>query len=334
MFRVLLLAALLPVLPQGASGRPVLPSPAPVPHAFEPEPAASDFDTLLRVQIFLDSQLFCPGKIDGRTGEFTRKAVAAWNVAHDIPDTDDWHAVLSASQSAVHGLWSGYTVRKGDVAYLSPGLPTTPEEQSKSGYLGYRSLAEMVAERFHTTETFLAAVNPRLPMERLKPGDILRVPNVNPFAIEDVKPSQQWKPDPGLSSRSVLVDAKERTAAVYNEQGQLFAFFPITPGEPKFIPVGQWKIEVMMSTPEFRWDKQMLHEGVRGKEAHMLPPGPNNPVGMLWAGLSKSGIGLHGTASPETIGRSQSAGCVRFANWDVVRLPSLIRPGAKVWVKK
>ena len=65
----------------------------------------------------------------------------------------------------------------------------------------------------------------------------------------------------------------------------------------------------------------------------MLPPGPNNPVGMLWAGLSKSGIGLHGTASPETIGRSRSAGCVRFANWDIVRLPTLIRPGARVWVK-
>ena len=88
----------------------------------------------------------------------------------------------------------------------------------------------------------------------------------------------------------------------------------------------------MVSTPTFRWDKQMLEAGKRGDTAYLIPPGPNNPVGILWAGLSKSGIGLHGTSSPRTIGRSQSAGCVRFANWDAIRLTNLVRPGAKVTV--
>jgi lipoprotein-anchoring transpeptidase ErfK/SrfK len=89
----------------------------------------------------------------------------------------------------------------------------------------------------------------------------------------------------------------------------------------------------MMTTPTFRYDKQFLEEGIRGKEAFQLPPGPNSPIGIIWNGISKSGIGLHGTASPKTIGRSQSAGCVRFANWDAIRLPSLVRPGAKVIVR-
>ena len=62
-------------------------------------------------------------------------------------------------------------------------------------------------------------------------------------------------------------------------------------------------------------------------------PAPNSPVGILWCGISKSGIGLHGTAMPRTIGRAQSAGCVRFANWDAIRLPTLIRPGSKVIVR-
>jgi lipoprotein-anchoring transpeptidase ErfK/SrfK len=36
---------------------------------------------------------------------------------------------------------------------------------------------------------------------------------------------------------------------------------------------------------------------------------------------------------PRTIGRTRSAGCVRLANWDAIRLPGLIRPGAKVIVR-
>ncbi|MBT44705.1 MAG: hypothetical protein CL922_04630 [Deltaproteobacteria bacterium] len=54
---------------------------------------------------------------------------------------------------------------------------------------------------------------------------------------------------------------------------------------------------------------------------------------MLWSGLTKSGIGIHGTASPRTIGRSLSAGCIRLANWDAARFPTLVRPGAKVVIR-
>jgi lipoprotein-anchoring transpeptidase ErfK/SrfK len=113
----------------------------------------------------------------------------------------------------------------------------------------------------------------------------------------------------------------------------MLAAFPITPGKPQFIPHGQWKIVNMTTTPDFRYDKQFLEQGTRSTTAFAIPPGPNSPVGILWAGLSKSGIGLHGTANPRTIGRAQSAGCVRFANWDAIRLPTLVRPGALVIVK-
>jgi lipoprotein-anchoring transpeptidase ErfK/SrfK len=122
-------------------------------------------------------------------------------------------------------------------------------------------------------------------------------------------------------------------AAVYTSDEMMVAAFPITPGKPQFIPVGTWKVQSMMTTPSFRYDKQFLEEGVRGEEAFQLPPGPNSPIGIIWCGLSKSGIGLHGTALPRTIGRTRSAGCVRLANWDAIRLPTLIRPGTKVIVR-
>jgi lipoprotein-anchoring transpeptidase ErfK/SrfK len=301
--------------------------------AFVGEPKAGQRDVILRVQIFLDGENFGPGIVDGQAGEFTRKAVAAWNVAHHRAPTDDWGAVLAESEKRVNSLHAAYRIREGDEKFLTSSLPSKPEQQEGFDYLGYRGLAEFVAERYHTSEKFLAALNPSRPLASLHTGDWLKVPNVEPFMIERLEPQRAWSRQSVLSTRAVLVDTGNKTAALYNENDALFAFFPITPGRKEFVPMGEWKIEVMLALPQFRWDKQMLEHGTRGPQAHLLAPGPNNPVGVLWAGLNKSGIGLHGTASPETIGRSRSAGCIRFANWDAVRLPELVRPGTRVLIK-
>jgi lipoprotein-anchoring transpeptidase ErfK/SrfK len=82
--------------------------------------------------------------------------------------------------------------------------------------------------------------------------------------------------------------------------------------------------------PWFRHDEGMLNYGVRTDDFHNLPPGPNNPVGVLWMGLNKKGIGIHGTNNPETIGRAASHGCIRLANWDAARVKDLVGPGNAV----
>jgi lipoprotein-anchoring transpeptidase ErfK/SrfK len=74
----------------------------------------------------------------------------------------------------------------------------------------------------------------------------------------------------------------------------------------------------------------MLKHGERSGHFFMLPPGPRNPVGVLWIALDKKGIGIHGTASPDSIGRSVSHGCIRLANWDVVRLAERVKFGTPV----
>ena len=200
--------------------------------------------------------------------------------------------------------------------------------------MGYRDIAEFVSEKFHTSVECLERINPGVSFSQLKGGAIITVPNVKtPFLIEQVPYSQKFGPDPVLSAHRVVVDTKERVATFYDDKDTLFASFPITPGQKKFIHVGSWIVQNMISTPEFRWDKSMLDEGKRSEQFYQLPPGPNNPVGIFWAGTNKTGIGLHGTSSPETIGRSESHGCVRLANWDAVRLPDLIRPGARMEMK-
>ena len=77
----------------------------------------------------------------------------------------------------------------------------------------------------------------------------------------------------------------------------------------------------------------MLEEGKRSSDSHLLPPGPNNPVGVIWIALDKEGVGIHGTDDPDSIGRSASHGCIRLANWDVVKLAAMVKPGVPVVVE-
>ena len=95
-------------------------------------------------------------------------------------------------------------------------------------------------------------------------------------------------------------------------------------------PVGTWKILGATVWPWFRYDEGMLNYGVRTENYYNLPPGPNNLVGILWMGLNKPGIGIHGTNNPETIGRAASHGCIRLANWDAARVKDLVSVGNTV----
>jgi hypothetical protein len=56
-------------------------------------------------------------------------------------------------------------------------------------------------------------------------------------------------------------------------------------------------------------------------------------VGIMWIGLNRAGIGIHGTNQPQTIGRSASHGCMRTANWDVIRLSKMITKGLPVIIE-
>lgn len=292
-----------------------------------------DRDTILRIQIFLDKHLYGPGKLDGAVGEFTYKAVVNYNYAHGFKDIYSWARIQEAAEAEVPVIYAAFKIQPVLVKYVTTELPEDYEKASAYPFMAYRSMLELIAERFHTDESFVAVLNPKKDLAALKPGDIVVVPNVKSFRIEDIKPMQSFKTDPVLSARTIVVDTTERMAAVYDDKEVMLAAFPITPGKPQFIPVGTWKVMTMMTTPTFRYDKQFLEEGVRGEEAFQIPPGPNSPIGVIWCGLSKSGIGLHGTAQPRTIGRTRSAGCVRFANWDAIRLPALIRPGTRVIVR-
>ncbi|HSW50215.1 MAG TPA: L,D-transpeptidase, partial [Bryobacteraceae bacterium] len=59
----------------------------------------------------------------------------------------------------------------------------------------------------------------------------------------------------------------------------------------------------------------------------VVPPGPLNPLGPRWMGLSLKGYGIHGTNSPNSVGGAKSHGCIRMRNGDVEELFELVRVG-------
>ena len=307
-------------------------------------------DAAVRVQILLDQKLFGPGFIDGKPGTFTKRAIAAYNRSMGR-DESDLTIIQAEADDLVEHTYVTAVVPKIAKRFVNPKLPYKRVEQAEERALTYRSYFEFMAERYHTSESVLYELNGKRTTWGAVPGRTLIVPNVEPFKIEDIKPGRMYKgEDNALANRKIIIDTKERQIQIYeipdksiasteavvpeaSEEYRLVASFPTTPGQERFIHRGTWKLRNTIEWPTWRYDKKLLEEGKRGKEALNIPGGPNNPVGVLWAGLSKSGIGIHGTDSPRTIGRTRSSGCFRLANWDAARIPQVVRPGATVIVK-
>ena len=354
-----------PQQPAAAAPQPTptpLPAPAPEPEptttpTSSPDPSALEVppldqkpsgDDAVRLQIFLDHENFGPGVIDGKIGQFSELAVKCWNELHGHP-LDSWTAVNTAARKAVPNPFAVAIVPEISAKWADTKLTYKRSQQGNVKRMSYRSIVEFMSERYHTDISYLTALNPNVKIYSLKPRDTLIVPNVNAFQIENLT-GAAFKQDEALSQRHAVIDTKFNQVRIYeanlralivadpeapaNVANQsLIAAFPITPGKPQFIRYGIWTMQNAVELPVWRYDQQLLDTGKRSNNAINIAGGPNNPVGVLWCGLSKPGIGMHGTSDPETIGRSRSAGCIRLANWDIVRIPSLLRPGASVEIR-
>ena len=309
-------------------------------------------DDAVRLQIFLDELHFGPGIIDGKPGRFTELAVRSWNEAKGVP-LDDWNSVTAAATRAVTNPFAVAVVPDVIKEWVNPNLPSNRALQAKLNRLSYTSNAEFMAERYHCDVPYLVQLNGNAKINNLKPHDSIIVPNVAPFQIELVT-GKSYPADEALNQRHVVVDTKMNQVRIFEaspaalvvaEPGSttveevtrpnrgLIASFPITPGQDKFLKFGTWELKNMIEMPYWRYDQQFLETGKRSNEALNIPPGPNSPVGIIWCGTSRSGIGMHGTSNPETIGRARSAGCIRLANWDAIRLPTIVRPGVTVEIR-
>ncbi len=285
-----------------------------------------DEATSVRLQIFLDNNGFGPGKIDGKIGEFFRKALISYKKANGMELNGTVDAALLEQ---VPEPYTRYTIRPEDMQFVG-ATASKPSQQAKLKALNYGSVLEFVCERFHAAEDFIRQINPGINLERLQPGDTVNVPNVQPFEVESLKEGF-IEENPALLGRKVVIDTVERFLEIHDENDKIIAEFPITPGSSSLpAPIGTWKILGIATLPWFRHDEGVLNSGVKTDNFYNLPAGPNNPVGVLWMGLNKPHVGVHGTNNPETIGRAASHGCIRTANWDAARIKDLVTKGCVV----
>jgi lipoprotein-anchoring transpeptidase ErfK/SrfK len=124
------------------------------------------------------------------------------------------------------------------------------------------------------------------------------------------------------------VSRSESAVRAYDDDGRLLAFYVATIGsEHDPLPVGEWKVRSITHDPVFHYNPGLFWDAKAGDGKATLPPGPNNPVGLVWIDLSKEHYGIHGTPEPSRIGHTTSHGCIRLTNWDALELAAMIRPG-------
>jgi lipoprotein-anchoring transpeptidase ErfK/SrfK len=313
--------------PRLASGR--TPSPQPIISANNPSP--SDPETIIRLKIFLDQHSFGPGEIDDHWSDLCANALRLYQTANDRDGNGQVDSQLKQDLTNLAPEYISYQIKPGDLDWVGKS-PQTPAAQAKLKFMPYPSLADLVAERFHTSVRFLASLNHTKNLSILHPGDAVQVPNVPPFEVEGLKAADDIPPRPELKTHSVEVDTKKKVLTV-TDGTSVVAAFPITPGSKQLpAPIGTWQVVKIATLPWFRWDKSMLLHGRRSGDFHSIPPGPRNEVGVAWIGLNKKGIGIHGTNSPGSIGLSASHGCIRLANWDAVRVVNLVTQGVTVQI--
>lgn len=308
-----------------------------------PDPGSADSQShvVMRAQVVLERLGFASGVIDDQAGLSTHNALSAFQEANGLPVTGELDEATQASLSR----WSNITATRivtipADFA-AGPfaALPKDAAAQAKLPGMGYTSLDEKLAERFHTTVAVLRALNPAI-VGPFAGGQQLRVPNIGADAIDASQVNDaDWRltlASLGVGTSQpdvarIVVSKGKGSLKGYDAENKLVAEFTVTTGSSHDpLPLGNWKILGISRNPKFHYNPDLFWDVPDSKGKELLPPGPNGPVGVVWIDLSKPHYGIHGTGEPETIGRAQSHGCVRLTNWDAARLAQMVTTRTKV----
>jgi lipoprotein-anchoring transpeptidase ErfK/SrfK len=292
----------------------------------------------LSTQVALDRAGFSPGELDAEVGSNTRSALAAFQTARQLPLRDEIDDETSAALGETFSApLTSYTITTSDAA--GPFIERLPDDMMEKAALpamSYGSVLELLGERFHASPKLLQRINPTA---RFAEGETISVPNVVPFEVPTGKSgSTNERPtgkDRSTSHRTkahiVTVMGKTMTLTVQSPTGEVVFQAPVTVGSVNDpMPTGEWTVNSLSVNPPFNYNPALFWDADPSHAKARIAPGPNNPVGVLWIDLSKEHYGIHGTPEPSRVGHTESHGCIRLTNWDVMRLSTFMAPGTKV----
>jgi len=280
---------------------------------------------VLALQICLDRRGFSANALDGQCGRKTDVALATYCAVKGIPFPERsshataWETLFPGETN----LFTAVIVTPEDLRALVC-IPREPAAKAALPAMGYQSLLEMYAERGHVTEATLRALNPGVRWPNPPIGTAVQIP----FFPEPIRK----RGAPRTLADVLRVSLARREITAFDRNGNLLALFPcsIAAEKNKRPPAGEISVETLIPNPNYTYTPDA--SGARPQK-HIYPPGPNNPVGLAWIGLSLPTYGIHGTPWPEQIGRAESHGCFRLSNWNAVRLRELCDIGTSVVVE-
>jgi len=165
-----------------------------------------------------------------------------------------------------------------------------------------------IGARFGVGVGVLAADNDVSPSALLKTGQQLRVDNRHIV--------------PNIVSDGIVINIPQRML-FYLKEGRLIRSFPVGLGRHDW-PTSTVPFKIVAKEEDPIWDvplsiqDEMQREGKAVKTC--VPPGPDNPLGKHWLGLSIAGYGIHGTIAPMSIYQFQTHGCIRAHPDDIAGL--------------
>lgn len=275
-------------------------------------------DTLI-LQLLLDRQNLSGNCIDGVWGARTEIALATWQHLNELPATGVPSAAALAALGETNQLFTTHTVTQADYDALG-SVPEAWEERAKLERMSYMTLQEKLAEQGHLSQRAIVRLNPTLNWPNPPIGSAVVLPHLPTTKL------------PTAGSLRIALGRTEIT--VFDTAGKLVALFPCSIALDKTKrPEGELEVKVAAANPNYTYDPQLFKPGAPKGKKLVIPPGPNNPVGVAWIGLSLQGYGIHGTPTPEQIGRAESKGCFRLANWNAQKLLKMVEIGTPVVIE-